>query len=261
MFLRKCEHNGTFVCDVSLPEFVRGIGKGDNGFLYVLCSGNNSKVIKFDEELNPVRKTNRSCAEHFGVAYGIMVTDEHVFVCARVYQKVCILDLNLNLRYFLKLSFDPIGITKLNDKYFVTTRATIGILDIDIENMKFRVKNCRKMKTGLINKRFKRGIALREICSDNQYLYVTEKDEKNGGRILCLHYQENQLILNYFYPTSCQICQSEKCCPIVIVHHNDKIIYSQGSYEGKFHILRLVYDGTKARSDPIINDVTSNSAS
>ena len=261
MFLRKCEHNGTFVCDVSLPEFVRGIGKGDNGFLYVLCSGNNSKVIKFDEDLNPVRKTNRSCAEHFGVAYGILVTDEHVFVCARVYQKVCILDLDLNLKYFLKLSFDPIGITKLNDKYFVTTRATIGILDIDIENMKFRVKNCGKMKTGLINKRFKRGIALREICSYNQCLYVTEKDEKNGGRILCLHYQENQLILNYFYQTSCQIYQSEKCCPIVIVHHNDKIIYSQGSYEGRFHILRLVPDGTKARSDLIINDVTSNSAS
>ncbi|CAI8043764.1 hypothetical protein GBAR_LOCUS24278, partial [Geodia barretti] len=31
-FLRKCEHNGTFVCDVSLPKFVRGIGKDNNGF-------------------------------------------------------------------------------------------------------------------------------------------------------------------------------------------------------------------------------------
>jgi hypothetical protein len=82
-FLRKCEHNGKFVYDVSLPEFVRGIGKDNYGFLYVLCSSTDSKVLKFDEDLNPVRKTNRSCAEHFGVAYGILVTDEHVFVCVR----------------------------------------------------------------------------------------------------------------------------------------------------------------------------------
>ena len=255
MFLRKCEHNGTFVCDVSLPEFVRGIGKGDNGFLYVLCSGNNSKVIKFDEELNPVRKTNRSCAEHFGVAYGILVTDEHVFVCAHVNQKVCILDLDLNLKYFLNLSFNPIGITKLNDKYFVTNKAAIGILDIDIENKKFRVKNCGEMKTGLTTKRFKPGIALRGICSDNQYLYVTEKDEENGGRVLCLHYQENQFILKYVCRNSCQDCKSNKCCPIVIVHHNDKIIYSQGSWGRKFHILRLAYDGTTATSETIIDVV------
>ncbi|CAI8014838.1 hypothetical protein GBAR_LOCUS9257 [Geodia barretti] len=211
-FLRKCEH-GSFVYDVSLPEFVRGIGKDKNGFLYVLCSSTNSKVFKFDEELNPVRKTNIHCAEHFGVAYGILVTDEHVFVCAQVKQKVCILDLDLNLRYFLKLSFEPIGITKLNDKYFVTTKAAIGILDIDIENMKFRVKNCGEMKTDLSTEQFKPGIALRGICSDNQYLYVTEKDEENGGRVLCLHYQENQLILKYFCRNSCQDCKLKKCCP------------------------------------------------
>ena len=254
-FLRKCEHNGTFVCDVSLPKFVRGIGKDNNGFLYVLCSSTNSKVLKFDEDLNPVRKTNKSCAEHFGVAYGILVTDEHVFVCARANQKVCILDLNLNLRYFLNLSFEPIGITKLNDKYFVTTKAAIGILDLNIKNMKFREKNCGKMKTGLSTEQFKPGIALRGICSDNQYLYVTERDQSNGGRILCLHYQGNQLILNYFYPTSCRVCQSEKCCPIVIVHHNGTIIYSQGSWERKFHIRRLAYDGTTATSELIIDVV------
>ena len=253
-FLRKCEHNGTFVCDVSLPKFVRGIGKDNYGFLYVLCSSTNSKVLKFDEELNPVRKTNRSCAEHFGEAYGILVTDEHVFVCARVNQKVCILDLDLNLQYFLKLDLNPIGITKLNDKYFVTTKAAIGILEIDIENMKFIVKNCGKMKTGLTTKRFKRGIALRGICSDNQYLYVTEKDEKNGGRVLCLHYQENQFILKYVCRNSCQDCQL-KCCPIVIVQHNGTIIYSQGSWERNFHILRLAYDGTAVTSELIIDVV------
>ena len=247
-FLRKCEHNGKFVCDVSLPQFVRGIGKDNYGFLYALCSSTYSKVIKFDEELNPVRKTNRNCAEHFGEAYGILVTDEHVFVCARVSQKVCILDLNLNLQYFLKLNFNPIGITKLNDKYFVTTTAAIGILDVDIENMKFRVKICGEMKT------FKPGIVLRGICSDNQNLYVTESDQINGGRVLCLHYQENQLILKYFYPNSCQDC-TRNFCPIVIVHHNDTIIYSQGSYEGKFHIRRLAYDGNTATSEPIIDVV------
>ena len=253
-FLRKCEHNGTFVCDVSLPKFVRGIGKGDNGFLYVLCSGNNSKVIKFDEDLNPVRKTNRSCAEHFGVAYGILVTDEHVFVCARVSQKVCILDLDLNLQYCLKLNVSPIGITKLNDTYFVTAIAAIGILDLDIDNMKFRVKICQEMKTGLTTERFKPEIALKGICSDNQYLYVTERDHSNGGRILCLHYQENQLILKYFYQNSCQHC-TPICCPIVIAHHNDAIIYSQGSWERKFHIRKLAYDGKTATSEPIIEVV------
>ena len=252
-FLRKCEHDGNFVCDVSLPEFVRGIGKDNYGFLYVLCSSNKSKVLKFDEELNSVRKTNKTCAEHFGVAYGILVTDEHVFVCARVSQKVCILDLELNLKYLLKLDFNPIGITKLNDKYFVTTKAAIGILDLDIENKKFRVKNCGEMKTGLSTEQFKRGIALRGICSDNQYLYVTERDDKNGGRVLCLHYQENQLILKYVCRTSCQDCKSKKCCPIVIVHHKDKPIYSQGSWERKFHIRRLAYDGTTATSELIID--------
>ena len=252
-FLRKCDHDGNFVYDVPLPEFVRGIGKDKNGFLYVLCSSTDSKVFKFDEDLNPVRKTNIHCAEHFGVAYGILVTDEHVFVCARVYQKVCILDLNLNLRYFLKLSFDPIGITKCNDKYFVTTRAAIGILDIDIEKKKFKVKKCEKMKTDLSTEQFKPGIELRGICSDNQYLYVTERDDSNGGRILCLNYQENKLILNYFYPTSCHVCQSEECCPIVIVHHNGAIIYGQGSWKHKFHIRRLSYDGTTATSDTIID--------
>ena len=250
-FLRKCEHNGNFVCDVSLPEFVRGIGKDNNGFLYVLCSSTNSKVLKFDKELNPVRKTNKTCAEHFGMAYGILVTDEHVFVCARGNQKVCILDLDLNLQYLLKLDFNPIGITKLNDKYFVTTKAAIGILDLDIENMKFRVK----MKTVLSTEQIKRGIALRGICSDNQYLYVTERDDKNGGRVLCLHYQENQLILKYVCRNSCQDCKSKKCCPIVIAHHNGTIIYSQGSWERKFHILRLAYDGTTATSELIIDVV------
>ena len=255
-FLRKCEHNGNFVYDVSLPEFVRGIGEDKYGFLYFLCSGTNSKVLKFDQELNPVRKTNRSCAEHFGVAYGILVTDEHVFVCARVNQKVCILDLDLNLQFCLKFDdINPIGITKFNDKYFITTTAVIGILDIDIENMKFRVKKCGKMKTGLTTEQFQPGIELRGICSDNQYLYVTERDDSNGGRILCLHYQENKLILNYSHRTSCQDCKSNKCCPIVIVHHNGTIIYSQGGWKRKFHIRRLAYDGTAATSEPIIDVV------
>ena len=253
-FLRKCEHNGNFVCDVSLPGFVRGIGKDNYGFLYVLCSSTNSKVFKFDEKLNPVRKTNKNCAEHFSVAYGILVTDEHVFVCARLNQKVCILDLDLNLQYYLKLYFNPIGITKLNDKYFVTAIAAIGILDMDIENMKFRVKICREMKTGFTTERFKPGIALRGICSDNQYLYVTEMDHSNGGRVLCLHYQENQLILKYICRNSCQDC-TPNCCPVVIVHHNDTIIYSQGSWERKFHILKLAYDGKTATSEPIIDVV------
>ena len=208
-------------------------------------------------------KNSTQWEKQIGAVQNILVTDEHVFVCACANQKVCILDLNLNLRYFLNLSFEPIGITKLNDKYFVTTRAAIGILDIDIENMKFRVKNCGEMKTGLNTKQFKRGIALRGICSDNQYLYVTERDQPNGGRILCLNYQENQFILKYFCRNSCQDCKSKKCCPIVIVHHNDTIIYSQGSWESKFHILTLAYDGRTATSEPIIDVmwVMSNSAS
>jgi hypothetical protein len=254
-FLRKCEHNGTFIYDVSLPKIVRGIGKDNYGFLYVLCSDNNSEVLKFDEELNPVRKTNIHCAEHCGEAYGILVTGEHVFVCARLSQKVCILDLDLNLKYLLKLSFEPIGITKLNDEYFVTARAAIGILDLNFDKMTFTVKICRKMKIGRTNKWFKPRIAFRGICSDNQYLYVTERDRSNGGRVLCLHYQENQFILKYVCPNSCHVCQSEKCCPIVIVHHNGTIIYSQGSWGRKFHILRLAYDGTTAKSEAIIEVV------
>ena len=242
-----------FAMYVSLPALVRGIGKNDC-FLYVLCSCTYSKVFQFDEELKPVRKTNEDSAKHFGEAYGILVSDEHVFVCARAKQKVCILDLKLNLQFCLKFDeINPIGITKFNDKYFVTTTAAIGILDLDIENMKFRVKRCGKMKTVLTTEQFKPGIELRGICSDNQYLYVTERDESNGGRILCMHYQENKLILNYFHQTSCQDCKSNKCCPIVIVHHDGTIIYGQGSWKHKFHIRRLSYDGTTATSDTIID--------
>ena len=143
---------------------------------------------------------------------------------------------------------------KLNDTYFVTAIAAIGILDLDIDNMKFRVKICEEMKTGLTTERFKPEITLKGICSDKQYLYVTERDHSNGGRILCLHYQENQLILKYFYQNSCQHCMPN-CCPIVIAHHNDAIIYSQGSWERKFHIRRLAYDGKTATSEPIIEIV------
>ena len=254
-FLRKCKDYRTFVYDVSLPHFVRGVGKDDHGNLYVLCSSNKSKVIKLDKNLNPVRKTSSSCGKYFGVAFGILVTPAYVFVCARLSQKICILDLNLKLLYCLRVGFNPIGITKLHSRYFVASRGVIGVMEINFEQKKFQVKTYRNMKSDGGTECFKPNVEFRGICADENYLYVTERDDSTGGRILCLEFDKKQFVLKYFYQTFCKDCKEKKCCPIVITHHKGTIIYGQAkSWGGNFHLLRLNYDGKTATSDKVIDE-------
>ena len=255
VFLRKCEHNGTFLYDTSMPgNFIRGIGKDDNGYLYVLCSATMSKVVKFDEKLNPVRKTSSSCGKYFGVAYGILVTPEYVFVCARLNQKICILNLDLKLMYCLKVDFNPIGIANLHNKYFVLARGAIGVMEINFEQEKFEIKKYENnVKSDGKAEYFKLRVEFRGICADDKYLYVTERDYLTGGRVLCLDFDGKEFILKYFLQNSCKDC-TQNCSPIVIAQNKGTIIYSQGSwFGGNFHLLRLKYDGTTATSETFID--------
>ena len=252
-FLCKIRHNGKFVCKIPLPKFVRGIGKDIHGYLYILCSSTSSKVLKFDNELNPVKKTSSQCGEYFGEAFGMLVTSEYVFVCAHVKQKICILDLDLTLHHLLEVEFNPIGITKLHNKYFVATRGAIQVMDINFDEKNFKVKKYEKMKSDGKMDNFIPKVELRGICADDNYLYVTERDESSGGRILCLDFDEKDFILKYFHKNCCADCTENKCCPIAIAHHNDMILYSQGSYAHKFHLLRLKYDGATVTSEKLID--------
>ena len=233
---------------------MRGIGKDNGGFLYVLCCDTtDSHVLKFDSTFTPVRRTCKNAAEHFGEPYGMLVTSEYVLVCARAKKKICILDKELNFHRFIKCNDAPIGIAKIEDKYFFTTEAAICIIDQhDIDKVKERVKvenfECMMTENGGTEP-FKSQIELRGICANEKYLYVTERDTSVGGRVLCLEYHEGQLNLKSVYENTCQECTPPKrCCPIVIAHHNGTIIYSQGGWDRKFHLQKIICNETESKT-------------
>ena len=281
-FLRICGHDGTLVYNIPFKFYVRGIGKDDEGFLYVLCSDvNNSQVWKLDHNFNPVRKTCNNTSRHLGQPYAMLVTSNSVLVTTRAQKKICILDKDLDLcRYLSFQDLTPIGIVRFRNKYFFTTESAICVIEkgfveevediypvikiyatlkngnLVTQNIKsgggikeIVVEKYEGVKTdyGVANFKSEDGIELRAICADDKYLYVTEKNENpnsDGGRVLCLDYRKGQLYLKHIYRNSCQECAPpNRCYPIVIAHHDSTIFFNQGRWESKFHLKK--WNGTK----------------
>ena len=262
--LRKCDDKGRFICGVSCPEFIRGIGMDNSGCVYVLCSGSNSKVVKFDRDLQCLRKTHNDYYVIFGKPYGMLVTSDHVFVTSKEKSRICIFDLDLNYQCNLKLSEGPIGITALDNKYIVTFEAAIGVIDINFDENKYRERKlkCVRMKNGK-NKKFRAGYILRAICVCDQYIFVTEvHDAADGhaadGRLLCLQYIERSGLEMVDAQSQCctNNCSTEskgkRCNAIVVTSYNGAIYYSEGSYGERFHIAKKNICGNKLFDVPSI---------
>lgn len=233
-FVRKIEHKTT--TEIECFELVRGIGKDNKSFIYVMCSGSTSQVLKFKNDLTPVAKTSDQCAQHFGELYGLLVTSEWVFVCANKNQKLCILDFSLTLCHVLNLSINPIGIAKFHDQYLVTTKADIKIIEIDFQKQKYQEKGCVHTKI------FNTGIDLRGICASKQHIYVTENDRTNKGRLICLKFEQGCLECVYVKNKFSKYCSkgcSPKCSPIALVYNDETVYYTQGYFGHNYHIMKL----------------------
>ena len=258
--LQKCEHNGRYICGVSFPGFIRGIGMNNDDFIYVLCSGTNSTVVKVDRDLNPLQKSKNS--KYLSSSYGMLVTSDHVFATSFTAKTICILDLNLNHQFYLESSLHPYGIATDGSKYFVTFEAAIEVIDIHFEDKKYTSKKieCMRMANGKVE-HFKAEIKLRGICVSNHYIFVTE-GKKRGGvggrRLLCLQYKEGGMLEMVAAQDTFNNCNKdclEECCPVVVVPHGNCVYYTQGSYNKPFHIIRVTMEGTSIVSS-IVFDVS-----
>ena len=233
-FVQKIEHKTT--TEIECFELVRGIGKDNKSFIYVMCSGSTSQVLKFTKDLTPVAKTSDQCAQHFGELYGLLVTSEWVFVCANKNQKLCILDISLKLCHVLNLSFNPIAIAQFHDQYFVTTKADIRIIDFNFKGKEFQEIGC--VPTNIFNS----GVDLRGICASKQHIYVIENDRINKGRLLCFKFEQGCLECVYVKNTFSEYCSkgcSPKCSPIALVYNDETVYYTQGYFGHNFHIMKL----------------------
>lgn len=255
--VQKCDRDGKTISTYPSSSFVRGIELDQEGnYLYVLCSRADSQVFKLDKNLEPLCKTNDASGEHFGEAFGLLVTSDWVFVCSPNKKKVCVLDLCLNHHYNLNMSdFNPYGIIKYNETYFAISKTAIAIIDIDFENMILQVNKFGNMKRNDgSTEPFNTLAKLRGICATEEHLYVTERDASTGGRLLCLKFDEGQMkYVNAIQcAKNCQSC-STKCCPVVVTQHNGIIHYSQGSYGEMFHILQATLNGNLNESKKLFD--------
>ena len=251
--VRKCDHKGRLICSAYFKSFIRGIGMDHQGFLYVVFSAADSKVFKLDKDFNPVRMTCHESSRYLGMAYELLVTSDHVLVCSQDKMRICIFDLNLNLHFYLNLSFSPLGITNLHGtRYIVTAKGTIGVIDIDFESRKYKMMKLNEMKTNHGTEEFKEVSIFRSICTSNEYLLVTEIN-KTGGRLLCLQFIDNQLrcvTSEKDFSKHCSDTCDKKCSPVVVTHCNDCAnYYSQGRFDGNFHIVRVTIMKTEKMFD------------
>ena len=248
--LRKCDHKGKLIQCVYLKNFIRGLGLDQQkDYIYVVCSAADSQVFKLDKNMNAVQRTCNEASEHLGTAYELLVTSKHVLVCSTHKNKICILDFNLKLCFYLdlsfdplELSFDPLGITVLNGKYFFTAKGTIGAVEIDLKENMYRIMIWEGMKTNNSAEIFNKKSIFRGICTSNNYLIVTEMNEADG-RLLCLQCKDNQLRCVTFKKGFSKHCNHNcdmkfRCSPVVVTYGNDANYYSQGYHGGKFHIVK-----------------------
>ena len=260
--LHKYEHDGTFIFYMEGFNHIRGIAKDSSGNFYISDSLAGNRVIKFDNDWNPLRKTNNFASETIDDPYGIyldedVVKERNIYLCSK--DQICILDEELNIRYSLALQFCPLDVTKLSGRIFVTAKSAIYIMDINFSQERFKctMYNCMMSPEGEAE-HFKGTVYLRGICNNGQYLYVTEKGP--NGRLLCLEFSKDKDKLLYVdaennctkhcSPGSC----SPDCSPVVVVHHNGNMYYSQGTREREYHIIKITHEpGTPLTSKKIFD--------
>ena len=230
--IRKCSPDGTFDFAVHGFSPVRGIGRDALGNFYVVDSV-NSRVLKFDENFNPMQKTSDKC-DTINDSFGILVEANRILVCAKRDNQICILNHNLDLLCKIKPRthdpiHDPLDITKIDENYFVSTKGAILRINFDIKKMSVVVVEYKSFKNGSKNENFKHNIELRGICARGEYLYVSEKH----GRLLCLKFANDELKYVDAIP---------KCDPNAVTEHQNKIYFSQGEYGRNFSIVEVTHE-------------------
>ena len=131
--VRKCTYDGTVVAKYDqCGNYIVCTGEDDEGYVYVLCK--NLEVIKLDKNLKHVKKTSNDCALYLRETYGMLVLSENVLVISE-YQRICVLDLNLNFCYTLsELKIAPIGFAKFQtNKFIVTSKSAIEVFEINFQ--------------------------------------------------------------------------------------------------------------------------------
>ena len=254
--VRKCTYDGTVVAKYDrCGDYIVCIREDDEGYIYVLCK--NSEVIKLDKNLKHVKKTGNDCALYLRETYGMLVLSENVLVISE-YQHICVLDLNLNFCYTLReLKIAPIGFAKFQaNKFIATAKSAIEIFEIDFQKKKLKNQMIfTNMSAGYESVPFNSECVLREICSSDEYIYVTEMDNIHndgsdgfyGGRLLCLQFADGKLRLiceeKNFSDNCCEkIPQNERpCSPVAVFYHDGKIYYYQGCYGKMFHIVKTTH--------------------
>ena len=229
--IRKCSPDGTFVFTVHGFSLVRGIGRDALGNFYIVDSV-NSRVLKFDENFDPMRKTCDKCNTIFIDSFGIIVEADHILVCAKRNNQICVLNHDLDLLCNIKLLriHDPMDITKIDENYFVSTKGAILRINFDIEKESVDVVEYKSFKKGSLNEDFKDDLELRGICARGEYLYVSEQHE--SGRLLCLKFANEELKYVDAIP---------ECAPNAVTKHQNKVYFSQGVYGGKFSIVEVTH--------------------
>lgn len=228
--LRKCTLNGQFVCTIPGFTHIRGIGRDKDDFYYIVDSF-KSRILKFDADLNPLRKTCIESAELFREPFGIFVDEEYIYVCSSRENHICVLDSSLKVCYLLKLSFSPTDITKFDGKYFVTTKSTVVMID----DVNFTTRTFRETKFQTMTRRLGKPVSfknceLRGICASEEHLYVTEKCAL--GRLLRLKFYGGQLK----YIDAVQNCTP----PNAVTYNNGAVYYSRGVWGMEFSIMKVM---------------------
>ena len=242
--LRKCRLNGTL--DFCMPGFshVRGIAKDSKGNYYFVETSPEHRVIKFDSNFEPLKRSNKNAYDLLLNPHGIFVHKQEdkdkIFVCSEQKCTVCILDTDLIICYKVELKYSPCFITKFDNKFAVTTLKD-GIIIINIDFIKLKYEG-RRQKSILLSGGSTELFGQRElwgICSGQDVVYVAEYGQP--GRLLCLKYNKNRL----YYVDSEEDCKgvcsgcSPKCSPLALAYHDGNVFYSQGDYERKFHIVQM----------------------
>ena len=207
---------------------VRGIGRDKSDNVYVVESS-NWRVLKFDTNLIPQRKTCSIIQE----SYGIVVTDEYIIVCGHEENNISIFHPNLDLYCHIKpksILISPTDITMLDGIYFVTAYAAIVAITIDFDKQTFDALKIGGMIDNHKFQQFNVKIQLRGICAGDKYLYVTETD----GRLLCLKYDKEKKKLHYI--------SSNRCSPINVAHHNGTVYFSRKTNRGDYYIAKVTED-------------------
>ena len=241
---KKCRRGERLIESVYFTSFIRGIAMDQEGSIYVVRSAPDSQVFKLDKNLNPLRVTCSRSSEHFKTAYQLLVTANYVLVCSA--KKISILNLNLDHIFNLNLDFVPYGITILHGKHFITGDKIIAVIDMDLENSNnFKIMKWTRMEVNDGNEDFQENSYFRGICASNEYLLVTEVNDtdSNYRRLLCLQLIDNRLrcvaVKRGFSEHCGDLCDKERCSPVVIAHCNGENYYSQGYFDGVFHIVRV----------------------